>query len=178
MLKKILLTLAVLVVVFFIIVATRPAEFRVSRSAAIPAPAAVVFEQVNSLHRFQGWSPWAKIDPACKYIYSGPETGVGASYTWAGNQDVGEGRMTIIESKPDELVRFKLEFLKPFAATNTAELSLKSIGDQTEVTWSIYGENNFMMKLFGLFMDFEKMTGADFERGLSNLKSVVTAAGK
>ena len=102
----------------------------------------------------------------------------GAVYTWAGNKDVGEGRMTIIESRPGELVRFKLEFLKPFEATNTAELSFKAAGSQTEVTWSMDGKCNFMMKAFGLFMDFDKMTGTDFEKGLANLKSVVTTAGK
>lgn len=173
MLKKILIILAVLIVAFIIVVATRPDDFRVSRSATIPAPAAAVFEQVNDLHKFQNWSPWAKIDPACRYTYSGPDAGIGASYTWAGNQDVGAGRMTIIESRPNELVRFKLEFLKPFAATNTAELNFKPAGGGTEVTWSIYGKQSFMMKTFGLFMDFDKMTGTDFEKGLANLKTVV-----
>lgn len=174
MLKKILIVLAVLVVVFVIIVATRPDDFRVSRSATIPAPAAAVFEQVNDLHKFQDWSPWAKIDPQCKVTYDGQPAGVGASFAWAGNKQVGEGRMTVVESRPDELVRYKMEFLKPYKITNSAEFNLKSAGNQTEVTWSISGKRNFMFKAVGLFMDCDKMIGPDFEKGLVNLKSIVT----
>ena len=178
MLKKILIALVVLVIVFIIIVATRPDDFRVARSATIPAPSAAVFEQVNDLHKFQVWSPWAKIDPQCKVTYDGPPAGTGASFAWAGNKEVGEGRMTITESRPGELIRFKLEFLKPFKATNTAEFDFKAAGNQTKVTWSMYGKSNFIMKAIGLFMDYDKMVGPDFEKGLANLKSVVTTAGK
>src|SRR5258707_6924935 len=120
MLKKILIVLVVLVVIFIIVVAMRPDDFSVSRSDTIPAPATIVFEQVNDLHKFQDWSPWAKIDPQCKVTYDGPTSGAGASFAWAGNREVGEGRMTIIESRLDEFVQFKLEFIKPFKATNTA----------------------------------------------------------
>jgi hypothetical protein len=151
----------------------RPADFRVVRSATIPAPAAVVFEQVNNLHKFQDWSPWAKIDPQCKVTFEGPPAGSGASFAWAGNRQVGEGRMTVIESRPSELVRFRLEFLKPFKATNTAEFDFNSADNQTEVTWSMYGKKNFMFKAVGLFMDTDKMVGPDFEKGLANLKTVV-----
>jgi hypothetical protein len=173
MLIKILIALAVLLVVFVIIVAMRPDDFRVSRSATIPAPATAVFEQVNDLHKFQDWSPWAKIDPNCKVTYDGPPAGVGTSFAWAGNKEVGEGRMTVIETRPGELVRFKLEFLKPFEATNTADFNFKPTGNQTEVTWSMSGKNNFMFKAVGLFMGCDKMVGPDFEKGLANLKALV-----
>ena len=178
MFKKILIASAILILVFIIIVMTRPDNFRVSRSVAIPTAAEPVFAQVNDLHKFQDWSPWAKIDPNCKVTYAGPAAGVGASFAWAGNKDVGEGRMTITESRPGELVRFRLEFLKPFPATNTAEFTFKSTGNQTAVTWSMFGKANFIMKAMGLFMDCDKMVGPDFEKGLANLKDIVTKAGK
>jgi hypothetical protein len=178
MLIKILIVLAALIGVFVIVVATRPADFRVSRSARIPVPAAVVFEQVNDLHRFQDWSPWAKIDPNYRLTYDGPTVGVGASFAWDGNKEVGAGRMTCIESKPGEMVKFRLEFLKPFKATNTAEFDFKSTGHQTDVTWSMYGKNNFMAKAVGLFMDCDNMIGPDFEKGLANLKAAVAKPGQ
>ena len=80
MIAKILIGLAVIVVVFIIIVATRPADFRVTRSATISAPAAVVFAQVNDLHKWEAWSPWEKMDPALKRTYEGQSAGTGASY--------------------------------------------------------------------------------------------------
>jgi hypothetical protein len=178
LLKKILIALAVIVIVFVVVVALQPSEFRVARTATISAPAPAVFAQVNDFHNWTAWSPWAKLDPAMKQTYEGAPAGTGAVSTWAGNKDVGEGRMTIIESRPSELIRIKLEFFKPFAATNTAEFTFKAVGDQTAVRWSMAGEKNFMAKAFGLFMNMDKMIGDDFEKGLANLKSVVEGAPK
>ncbi len=54
-----------------------------------------------TFHNWNAWSPWAKMDPAMKQAYEGPSAGAGAIYTWAGDREVGEGRMTITESTPD-----------------------------------------------------------------------------
>ena len=77
MLKKILIGVAVAVVVFVVIVALQPAQYRVERSATISAPAAVVFEQINDFHKWEAWSPWAKLDPTMKTTYEGPAAGPG-----------------------------------------------------------------------------------------------------
>jgi len=84
--------------------------------------------------------------------------------------------MTILESRPGDLVRIKLEFLKPFAATDTAEFAFAPEGDGTTVTWSMTGKNNFVSKAFCLFMDMDKMVGGDFEKGLAAMKAVAEAA--
>ncbi len=63
MLKKILIGLAVLVALFVVVVALQPSEFQVERTATIAAPPADVFAQVNDLHKWDAWSPWAKLDP-------------------------------------------------------------------------------------------------------------------
>ena len=139
MLIKILIALAGIVFVFVAIVATRPSEYRVARTATISAPAPAVFAQVNDFHKWEAWNPWAKIDRAMKQAYEGPPAGPGAIYTWAGNDEVGEGRMTLTESRPSELIRIKLEFQKPFRSTSTAEFAFKPEGDRTIVTWSMTG---------------------------------------
>jgi uncharacterized protein YndB with AHSA1/START domain len=176
MIINILIAIAVIVVVFVIVVALQPAEFHVTRTAIISAPAATVFAQVNDLHLWEAWSPWAKLDPEAKTTYAGPATGVGAGFHWAGNHKIGEGTMTITESRPGELVRFKLEFLKPFQGTNTAEFTFKSGDGRTTVTWSMSGKNNFMGKAMGLVMNCDKMVGGQFEKGLADLRSVAEAA--
>jgi len=176
MLKIILIALAVIVVVFVAIVAVQPSDFRITQSATIAAPPEVVFAQVNDLHNWEAWSPWAKLDPAAKSAYEGPAAGVGAAFAWSGNNKIGEGRMTIIESRPNELVQFKLDFLKPFKATNTAEFTFKPEGNQTAVTWSMYGKNSFIGKAVGLFINCDKMVGGQFEQGLAQMKSVAEAA--
>ena len=161
---------------FVIVVAMAASDFRVVRTATIAAPPSDVFVEVNDLHKWEGWSPWAKIDPAMKQTYEGAPAGTGAIYTWSGNDEVGEGRMTITESRPSDLIRIKLEFFKPFAATNTAEFTFKPEGNQTAVTWSMTGNNNFMAKAVHLFMNMDKMVGGQFEKGLAQMRSVVEAA--
>ena len=161
-----------MIAVFLIVAAFQPKDFRVERSGIISAPPPKVFSQVNDLHRFQGWNPWGKIDPAMKTSFEGPPAGTGASYFWSGNSEVGEGRMTIVESRPSERVRMKLEFLKPFAATHTADFTLAPKGNGTTITWAMYGEKNYMAKIMCLVMSMDKMVGPDFERGLANLKAL------
>jgi polyketide cyclase/dehydrase/lipid transport protein len=178
MLKKILIAFALIIVVFVIVVATRPANFRITRSTAIAAPAEVVFAQVNDFHKWDAWSPWAKLDPAMKQTHEGTSAGAGAIYSWAGNKEVGEGRMTITESRTNDLIRIKLEFLKPFAAVNTTEFTFTPDGNQTAITWSMTGTNNFMAKAFCMFMDMDKMVGGDFEKGLAQMKSVAETAAR
>jgi hypothetical protein len=165
--------IAVLVALLFIIIALRPAEFTYARSAKIGAPPEKVFPHVNDLHQWQAWSPWAKLDPNSKSTFSGPETGLGAAMAWAGNDKVGEGKMTIIESRPSEMIRFRLEFLKPMQATHTSVFTFKPEGGQTVLTWAMSGRNNFMGKAFGLFVNCDKMIGGQFEQGLASLNEVV-----
>jgi uncharacterized protein YndB with AHSA1/START domain len=168
----------VVVVVFAAFVAVQPSEFRVARTATIAAPAPAVFAQVNDYRKWAAWSPYEKLDPAMKKTYAGAPTGTGAVYTWAGNSQAGEGRATITESRPNELIRIKLEFVKPFEVTNTAEFGFKPQGEQTAVTWSLTGHRNFLFKAVGLFMSMDRMVGGQFEEGLAQLKSVVEGAPK
>lgn len=178
MLVKILIGLAILVLVLVVIVAVQPAEFRIARTATIAAPAPVVFAQVNDFRKWDAWNPWAKIDPAMKQGYEGAPAGKGAVYTWAGNNEVGEGRMTITESRPNELIRIQMEFLKPFQGRSTAEFTFKPEGDRTAVTWSMVGEHDFIAKAMHLVMNLDRMVGTNFEKGLTQMKSMAEAAAK
>ena len=176
MVMKILVALAILAAVLAGVVALQPSEFRVTRSAAIAAPPSAIFPHVNNLYHWKAWSPWARLDPNAQETFEGPAEGKGAVMKWAGNKNVGEGAMTITESRQDELVRFNLEFLKPFKGSNTAEFTFQPEDNQTVVTWSMSGKNNFMGKAIGLFMNCDKMAGGQFEKGLANLKSVTETA--
>jgi len=178
MLTTLLVGLAVLLVVFLIAAALRPDDLRVERRISISAPAALVFAQVNDLRRWQEISPYAKDDPAAKSTFAGPAAGVGASVDWAGNAKVGTGRITVTESRPGELVRFKFEFFKPWHCTNTTDLILRPSGSGTEVAWSMSMKNNFIAKASGLVMNMDKMMGESFEAGLVNLKNLAEAVAK
>ena len=178
MLKKILLVLAAIVAAILVIGAFQSDTYRVERSVTIAAPAADLFAQVNDLRKTQVWSPWVKLDPAAKYTFEGPSSGVGAINTWAGNHEVGEGRQTIVESRPNELVRLKLEFFKPMTSEAAAEFRFKPDGKGTTVTWSMSGQKNYLTKVMCMFMNMDKMIGGQFEQGLADLKRLVESPAK
>ena len=178
MLIKILIGLAVVIVIFVIVVALQPSEFRVERSTLIAAPAADVFPHTSDLRKMHEWSPWKKLDPNARYTFSDPSAGVGATMSWAGNNQAGEGRQTIVESRANEHVGIRLEFIKPFESTCAAAFDLKPEGNQTKVTWSMSGTNGFISKAFCLFMNQDKMIGEPFAEGLASLKATVEGAAK
>ena len=178
MIKKILIGVAILLVVFVVVVAMQPSAYRVVRSATMAAPAADVFAHVNDFHQWEAWSPWAKLDPAIKNSFDGAPSGTGATFAWVGNDKVGEGRMTILESRPSEQIRINLEFIKPFPSACITEFNFKPEGDQTAVTWTMAGNNNFLAKAVCLFMNMDKMVGGDFERGLTQMKAIVETPAK
>jgi hypothetical protein len=178
MLTYILIGIAVLLVVFLVVAALRPDDLRVERSITISAPATFPFAEINDLRKWHEISPYAKDDPAAKYTFAGQTSGVGSTVDWAGNAKVGTGRITITDRRPNELVRFKFEFFKPWYCTNTTDLILRSNGSGTEVTWAMSMKNNFIAKASGLIMNMDKMMGESFEAGLVNLKNLSEAAAK
>lgn len=171
-----LLATAAAVIALLIAVARQPSTFQVSRQAVFAASPAMLFDQVNSFYKWGAWSPWAKLDPAAKNSFGEKSSGKGAVFAWSGNRKVGEGRMTIIESRPSEFIEIKLEFTKPFQATNTAIFNFKPEGGRTLVTWTMAGQNNFAGKAIGLFVNCDKMVGEKFEQGLANLRAVTERA--
>ncbi|MBJ6765995.1 SRPBCC family protein [Myxococcaceae bacterium JPH2] len=175
MLKKTLIGLAALLLSVVGVIATRPSAFTVQRTATLPVTPEIAFSRVNDFHPWNEWSPWARRDVNMKTTYSGAGSGVGAIYAWAGNEQVGEGVMTIRESKPNELILIQLQFLKPWAATYTTTFTFKPVGDGTEVAWSMRGTHDFMGKAFSLFMDTDTLMGRDFENGLANLTVAAVA---
>ena len=154
-------------------IATRPSDFRVERSAQVDASREAVFPIINDLHQWGKWSPYDKRDPNMTKTYEGADSGPGAAYAWNGNGQVGSGRMTIVESKPGELVRMKLEFFRPFKGTNEVNFKLAPSGGGTRVSWIMDGKYSVISKAMSLVMNMDKMIGNDFEQGLANLNCVV-----
>jgi carbon monoxide dehydrogenase subunit G len=172
MLKKIAITIAVLLVALLGFAATRPDTFRVERSTSIQATPEKIFALINDLHRWGAWSPFEKKDPAMKRTLSGAPSGEGAVYEWEGNKEIGKGRMEITETSPPSRVSIKLDFVKPFEAHNVVDFTLVPQGDATRVTWAIHGPSPFISKVIGIFCNMDKMIGKDFETGLASLKAV------
>ena len=116
-----------------------------------------------------------ELDPSAKNTFSGPESGVGAVCSWDGNNDIGAGSATIIESKPGELVRERMNWKRPMEGIATVDFTFTPEADKTVVTWAMYGKYGFMGKLFSVFLDSDKICGPQFEQGLADLGKLVEA---
>lgn len=169
--------LVFVLIVFLGYVSTRPAAFSMARSSVIGGPANKVFALVNDFRRWIEWSPWEHLDPNLRRTFDGAETGAGAIYHWLGNKKAGEGRMTILESKANEKIVIRLEFIKPFSSVYTTTFEFHGENGGTRVVWRMEGKNNFMSKLWGVFMDIEKMIGKDFEKGFKGMNEAVKKSG-
>lgn len=170
MFKIIVLIIVAIIAGVLILAATKPDTFSVQRAATIKAPPEKVFALISDFNQWPAWSPWEKKDPAMKRTFGAKTSGVGATYAWEGNKDVGQGGMEITEAVPSSKVALKLDFLKPFEAHNTVEFTLTAAGDGTNVTWAMQGPTPFIGKIMHVFINMDKMVGKDFEAGLANMK--------
>ena len=177
MVTNIVIVLGLAVAGVLIYAAMQPEDFRIQRSTTVNAPPERIYPHLADFRAWAPWSPWEKKDPAMKRTFSGPDSGVGAAYAWEGDKNVGTGKMTILEATAPGKVVIKLEFLKPFEATNTAEFTLQPQGASTTITWAMTGKNNFLAKVMCVFMNMEKMVGPDFEAGLAGLKAIAEKPG-
>jgi Polyketide cyclase / dehydrase and lipid transport len=146
--------------------------FVVERSTIVAATPEKIFPLLQDFHHWVEWSPWEGIDPNLQRTYSGPESGVGASYAWVGSRKVGSGRMEIVGATPTDSVDIELAFLKPFKAENHTRFQLQWSGTNTTVTWTMSGKKTLMSKVMGIFMSMDKLIGKDFEKGLAQLKTL------
>ena len=163
------------IVALLLIAQFKSNDFRVSRSLHMSAPAAKAFAQVDDLRCMNARNPFLKMDPKAKVSYEGCTSGVGAVCTWDGDQNIGAGRQTIVESQPSERVRMKLEFYRPFSGVNDVEFTFVPEAANTIVTWSMVGKLSFIPRLVGIFMSMEKVCGTSFEKGLADVKMIVEA---
>jgi uncharacterized protein YndB with AHSA1/START domain len=176
MFKKLVVLLALVLGGLAVFVARQPSEFLIVRTRTFAAPPEIVFDYVSDFRRWTEWSPWEKLDPALRREYSGAESGEGAIYHWVGNEEVGEGRMTIVDAEDPTSVTIRLEFMRPFQAVNTAQFDILAGGLGTDVTWSMTGHNGFVGKAMALVMNPDQMVGKSFEQGLADLDTVTAAA--
>ena len=171
MLKKTLGVIVLAVAAVLLYAATKPDTFTLQRSVAIAAAPDKVFPLINDVKAFNTWNPWALKDPASKMAYEGPASGVGAAYGWD-SEALGAGRMEITEATAPSRVAARLDFRRPFEATNRVEFTLQPQGANTQVTWAMSGPMPYLSKLMTTFVSMDKMVGADFETGLANLKAL------
>jgi uncharacterized protein YndB with AHSA1/START domain len=173
MIKYIAIVILILVCAVLLYAAAMPETFRIERTTSIKAAAEKIYPYMSDFRKGDLWSPYEKKDPTMKRTYSGAESGKGSIYEFDGNRNVGKGRLEIIDVVPPTKVVLTLDMIEPMRGHNIIEYTLQPNGDNTNVTWTMHGRNNYLGKLICTFISMDKMVGKDFEAGLANLKTLM-----
>lgn len=177
MAKKILFVLLAVIAVLLVVAAFQPDTYVVERSAIISATPDAVYAHLTDQRDWQRSNPWVLDDPTSKAEFSGPSTGVGSVYSWSG-QEVGKGTATIVEATPHSYVKATLHFIEPFESVATDEYFLEAQVNGTKLTHRMSGENDYLGKLFGLFMSMDDMIGSNFMKEFELININLSSAGK
>lgn len=177
--KRLLQLLVALCVVLPVVAGFMPDHAHAERSIVIDRPPAMVFGVINSFRRFNDWSPWAKLDPDAKYQRGGPDEGVGAHFSWKGNNKVGAGRQEIRRSEAYTLVQSALDFGPMGQGMST--FTLVSKGQGTQLTWAFDSQlplafnRDFLWNTMGRLLSpwIRAEVGKDYGRGLDSLKALL-----
>ena len=173
-LKRVLLAVVVLVVLFLLIGLFLPSRYRVERSVVVQAKPAAIYGQISNFKNWLQWTAWNQAKyPDMQVKFDGPGTGVGAGYSWEG-KSTGQGSIKFTRVEPDKGIWYDLDFeLGKYKSTGA--ITLEQAGDRIKVTWSKEGDlgGNPVHRYFGLMMD--RMIGPDFEEGLAKLKQIAEA---
>ncbi|MFA6440211.1 MAG: SRPBCC family protein [Bacteriovoracaceae bacterium] len=167
---RIAISLAVIIAVLLLFATTKPDTFRVERTMSIKAAPEKVYALINDFHEWKSWSPFEKLDTTMNKTFSGAMNGKGAVYEWSGNSNAGSGRMEITDTVQYSKITIKLDFITPFEGHNTAEFILQSDGENTKVTWAMYGPNLYLGKVMSIFFSMDAMLGSEFNKGLADIK--------
>ncbi len=164
-------------VIFLGFVASRPADYTISREITINASAEKIFPFLDSTKLADTWGPWREVDPQIKMSYSGPETGVGSKASWVSPGQMGTGSATIVDVTPNSKVGIQLEYIKPMNMIQYAEYIVRSENGASVVTWRVQGKNSFIGRLMCMFINMDAHVGSMFDKGLNNLKVLVERQG-
>jgi hypothetical protein len=166
------LALVAMIAVVLLLAARKPDQFRYARSRTIGAPINHVFPEIAELPRMNRWNPYVLRETAGTMRYSGPDSGAGARFEFAGPKS-GTGYVELVDAQAPERVEMRLVMTKPMVCDNKVDFTLEPRGEETLVTWAMSGRANLMSKIFGMIVDCDKMIAKDFDDGLNNLASIV-----
>jgi uncharacterized protein YndB with AHSA1/START domain len=171
--KRILIAIGAIVVLFFVVALFLPSSFSLERSIEINKSPELVFGQVADFNNWMAWNPWSKMEPTAKHTITGEPGTVGSSWQWDG-EEIGSGKLTIAAITPPQSIHSTLEFIKPWESSATDDWKFEATENGTKVTWASAGELPYALaRYMGLMMD--SILGTQMEQGLADLKSICEA---
>jgi len=173
---ELLISLAIVAVLFLAIGVVLPDSRHLTNSVETNRKMTIVYDTLNSLRRFDDWNPLAMRDPAMQMKLSGPETGVGARLDYSSQEKgLGQGSWEIVESKPGESVTYALTDIEPGDNKRTT-YNLEKTGKggrniKITQTYDVDYGWNLIGRYAGMYVSSN--VGEDMKLGLSRLSNML-----
>jgi ribosome-associated toxin RatA of RatAB toxin-antitoxin module len=150
-----------------------PKNDSVDVTKTISCPPNQVYTMVNNLKNWEKWSPWMEKDPTMKLSYNDSTSNAGAYYTWAGNSDVGFGKLAIVSNTENQQINMMLNYADHDAAACAFNIEPNESG--SKIVWSVvadYPKNWFVKNFLGgyMYMMMNHFMQKDFGRGIENIE--------
>lgn len=173
-LKYLLFLLLILFIAGSIYVATKEGDFQLEETRVIPAPAGLLFKEVNEIPNWKEWSYWGS-EEDMNVVMKSTSSGEGSGFSWE-NSQMGDGSITTEAVIPNKSLDQQL-VLDGSISDITANLYWKFEPEEegTRVTWGVKDDLNFKEKLALTLGDgsLTSLLQPKLERGLENLEEQV-----
>lgn len=168
-LRRILLTLLIVIVIPLIIALFLPNAYSSESEIVINKPKQQVFDYIKMVKNQDHFGKWQLSDPEMKTEEEGVDGTVGYKYSWD-SEKLGKGAQiitNIVEGERMESDMFFLDFNDD--AHHAYVITEAQSDDKTLVKWGIKGETPYPFNFLTLFSNMDD----DFKVGLENLKKIV-----
>jgi len=175
---EILISLAIVAVLFVAVGVVLPSSRHLSHSVETNRKLTIVYDTLNSLRRFKDWNPLVLRDPAVQLKLVGPESGKGARLEYVSKEEaLGQGSWEIVDTVPGKSVKYAIESAEPGNNKRT-EFTLSKTGKggrnvQINQTYDVDYGRNPIGRLAGLYVRSHVRGGRNL--GLSPLTTLPAA---
>jgi hypothetical protein len=170
-LKYLTITLGALLALVLLVGLCMPKHWSVERSMLLNAEPGKIHPIVGNLESWPRWMPWMEDDPGMQLTFEGKAGEPGSKMIWK-SEKMGNGQLTVTSSDPAAGLDYEMmmdEFIEPARGS----IHYAPAGTATRVTWKDQGTfgTNPLLRLLGPMM--EGMLEQYFDKGLTNVKSIV-----
>lgn len=148
-----------------------PAKTEVERSIYINGKMQDLYAFLLDFRNYQVWQPAIGLDSAMTSRIEGPK-GEGGKYFWSGNELVGSGNLEIVKADPYRFIEMRVLYTEPWEVEASYLFRLSPEKNGSKVTWRYEAKNAFLSRISLLFMNMDKLLGAELESGLEHMRSV------
>jgi hypothetical protein len=147
-----------------------PKKISVRSRHFIRASKQQVFDQLRFMKNYPDWSPFLVQDPEQKFVISGTDGEIGATYSWEGVKEKSKGSQSVIAMDGNDGFKIQCQITEPFQAQPSFTYSLTEKNGGIEIIQDFESEMPVPANIFGLLLGLKNKIAATNHQGLNLLK--------